>query len=82
MPLFYLRLFDRKGEVLPSDQEPHDFDGLEAARVEAVQSLRELAASAICDGRPFNYMAVEITDEGGQKLAAITARDAVPQLAL
>jgi hypothetical protein len=81
MPLFYLRLLNRNGEVLPADEEPQDFDGLEGARTEAIESLRELAATAIGEGRPFNYTAIEITDENGKKVEAITAGDAVPQLA-
>jgi hypothetical protein len=80
MPLFYLRVFDANGEVLPADEEPQEFDGLEDARTEAIKSLRELAARAIGEGRPFDYTAIEITDENGQKVDAITAGDVVPQL--
>jgi hypothetical protein len=81
MPLFYFRLFNRSGEVLPADDQPYEFDGLEDARTEARESLRELAAMAIREGRPFNYTAIEITDENGQTVDAITGGDAVPQLA-
>jgi hypothetical protein len=81
MPLFYLRLLKRSGEMLPDDEEPQQFEGLEAARTEAIATLRELAGRAIGEGRSFDYAGVEIADESGQKLEAIAAGDAVPQLA-
>jgi hypothetical protein len=80
MPLFHLRLLKRNGETLKDDEEPHEYETLEAARTEAIEGLRELAATAIRDGRPFDYACVQITDESGKKLDMISARDAVPQL--
>ena len=50
MPFFHLNL--KPGPVL-TDEEPQKFADLAEAREEAIQSLRELAANAIRDGRSF-----------------------------
>jgi hypothetical protein len=78
MPFFHLML--KPDGMLISDEEPEEFTGLEDARSEATESLRELAANAIRDGRAFNYTGIEITDQKGEKLAEILATEAVPQL--
>ena len=81
MPSFYLNV--RRGpEVVADDQEPREFADLEEARIEALQSLRELAADAIVGARPFDYSGIEITDDNGTKVADVKATEAVPQLAI
>ena len=72
MPSFYLNL-RRGSQVLPDDQEPQEFADLEEARIEALQSLRELAAEAILSARPFEYSCIEITDGNGAKVAEVQA---------
>lgn len=81
MPSFYLNL-RRGSQVLPDDQEPQEFADLEEARIEALQSLRELAAEAILSAQPFDYSGIEIADENGAKVADVQATEAVPQLAI
>jgi len=74
MPRFYLHL--RKGENFFRDPEGAEFADLEAARQEALQAARELAAESIkfdqeIEGR------FEITDEQGQSLLIVTLKDTV-----
>jgi hypothetical protein len=69
-----------RGTRLGDDGGAQKFDSLEDARLEALTSLRELAAEAIRVGRPFEYSSIEITDEQGAKLAAVLASEACPQL--
>jgi hypothetical protein len=45
MPRYFLNL-TRGNDDLPNDHEPQDFSDLEAARLEAVESLREISAIA------------------------------------
>jgi hypothetical protein len=40
--------------------------------------LREIAAHAIRDGRTFDFAGIEIADQGGAKLAYVSAADAIP----
>ncbi len=77
MPLFHLNL--KPGPALTED-EPQEFANLEEAREEAIQSLRELAANAIRDGRSFDYAGIEITDQQGVKHDSVAATEAIPQL--
>jgi hypothetical protein len=78
MPKFHLNT--RRRQELIEDDEPQEFADLAAARNDAVQSLRELAAHAILDGKPFEYISIEITDATGTKLADVQATEACPQL--
>jgi len=78
MPLFQMNL--RRGQELIEDEEPQEFVDLAAARQDAVQALRELAAHAILDGSSFEYTSIEITDPNGSKLAVVEATEAVSAL--
>jgi hypothetical protein len=78
MPLFHLKL---RGPEVPSyDDDPQEFADLEAARLEAIESLRELASHAILEGRAFDHIGIEISDERGLKLAEVHSAEAIPQL--
>jgi hypothetical protein len=74
MPRFYLHV--RIGESLFRDPEGAAFDDLESARQEAVEAARELAAECIRFDRPLDGQ-LEIVDEDGSKLVAVTLRSAV-----
>jgi len=50
-----------------------------AARVEAVESLREMAGNAVREGRPFEYTGIDITDQNGKLLAQVHTSEAVAQ---
>jgi hypothetical protein len=78
MPQFHLNL--RRGQELIEDDEPQEFADLAAAREDAVQSLRELAAHALQDGKSFEYTGIEITDPHGAVLTVVEATEAVPEL--
>ena len=68
MPLFYLKL--RQGsEDLPNDPEPQEFLTLEAARIEAVEAIRELSAQ--------DYDGIDILDHRGNHLLRVTTREAL-----
>jgi uncharacterized protein DUF6894 len=79
MLFFHLRL-KRGSDALPDDEEPEQFADIGAARDAAVESLRELAAGAIREGRSFSYTGIDITDLEGKLLTQVHASDAVPQL--
>jgi hypothetical protein len=60
MPFFYLKL--RQGnEELPNDPEPQEFSSLEAARIEAIEAIRELSA-------PQTYDGIDVLDHRGQAI--------------
>jgi hypothetical protein len=81
--MLLLNLNLRRGsDVLPDDGEPQEFCDLDAARVEAIESLRELAAFAIREGRAFAYTGIDIVDQNGLVLVQVSTSDAVPLLKL
>jgi hypothetical protein len=57
------------------DDEGAEFEDYEAAKHEAVESIRDLAADAIKGGRKANGLAIEITDDAGKVLEKISARE-------
>ena len=69
MPLFFLKL-KRGSEDLPNDPEPQAFTDLAAARIEAIQALREMSAPATYDG-------IEITNTDGSVLLMVSTREAL-----
>jgi uncharacterized protein DUF6894 len=79
MPFLHLRL-TRGSDQLPDDDEPEEFPNIKAARVAAVESLRELAAEAIRAGRSLDYTGIDITDQNGRLLTQVLTSEAVPQL--
>ena len=69
MPLFFLML--RQGsEELPNDHEPQEFADLDAARIEAVESIRELSS-------PLNYDGIDVLDHDGRELLRVTTPEAL-----
>ena len=69
MPFFYLKL-RRGSEDLPNDPDPQEFPNLEAARIEAVEAIRELSA-------PQKYDGIYILDHRGKQLITVTTREAL-----
>ena len=71
MPLYYLKL-KRGNDDLPNDPEPMDFPNLEAARAEAVKSIREIASEALFASRSLNLDSLDIADESGAVLLSVS----------
>jgi hypothetical protein len=67
MPLFFLNL-RRGSNNLPNDHEPQEFRDLAAAKLEAVESLREISAHAAKEKRRVDYDGIEIVDHDGKLL--------------
>ena len=71
MPSFFLNL-RRGNEELPNDHEPQEFTDLEAPRLEAIESLREIAAHAKSDGETTDHDGIDITDQSGTILLRVS----------
>jgi hypothetical protein len=69
---FHIRRSDH--ELVPDD-EGAEFGGLEAAKHEAVETIRDLAAEAIKRGDKFQSLSIEIADDAGEVLDTIRARE-------
>jgi hypothetical protein len=70
MPLFYLNL-TRGNDELPNDPEPQEFPDLEAARLEAIESLRQIFGHAILEGKGVGYDGIDIADQDGAVLLRV-----------
>jgi hypothetical protein len=70
MPLFYLNL-TRGNDELPNDPEPQEFLDLEDARLEAIESLREISGHATLEGERVGYDGIDIADEDGAVLLRV-----------
>jgi len=77
MPRFFIN-FQNVNE-LAKDDEGIDLQSLEAARKAALISAREILADNIKDGAKDPLVAITITDESGQELATIPAKDVLPE---
>ena len=56
------------------DDEGAEFDGYDAAKQEAVESVRDLVCDAVKHGGKIVGLGIEIVDEGGKVLETIRAR--------
>jgi hypothetical protein len=74
MPLFFLTL-TRGTDDLPNDHEGHEFPDVETARIEAVESLREIAANAILSGSVTDCDGIDIRDQDGKVALRVEAGD-------
>jgi hypothetical protein len=70
MPLFYVNL-TRGTEELPNDPEPQEFPNLEAARLEAIESLRQISGHAVLEGKGVGYDGIDIADQDGAVLLRV-----------
>jgi hypothetical protein len=64
MPKFFLQV--TKGvSALPNDPDPEEFADLEAARVAALEAMREMASEALYGNRLLDIDSIDIADEHG-----------------
>jgi hypothetical protein len=73
MPRFFLHIRDADG--LTRDPEGQELPDLETARQEAVSTAREILGEKLLHGGSLNGRTIEITDESGQVLDKLSARD-------
>jgi hypothetical protein len=73
MPKFYFHI--RDGQNLTLDPEGAEFETLEAARVEAMNSARELLSHRILRGDVVDGQAFELTGEDGTVLNIVRFKD-------
>jgi hypothetical protein len=77
MPRFYVNF--RSGGSTANDDQGIECGTLEEARKMALASARELLADNIKSESQSPLEAVIITNEGGQELMTIPAKDALPE---
>jgi hypothetical protein len=75
MPTFYFHVCD--GHRFDEAEEGHELPDVEAARREAIKSLRDLIAGDVCRGEANLGMFVEVEDATGQFLFTVSLEDAV-----
>ena len=73
MPKYYFHI--RDGQDLAPDPEGAEFESLEAARVEAINSARELVAQRILRGDVVDGQAFELTSEDGKVADIVRFKD-------
>jgi hypothetical protein len=77
MPRYYRHI--RHGDELMEDPEGIELPGLDAARAEAIDGIRDLLGEAIRRGKDdLLDDAIVITDEAGQELMTIPFREGLP----
>lgn len=77
MPRFFINY--QRGDWIAKDDEGQDYPGLEEVRSEALASARELLADNIRSATRSPLDAVIITNESGDELMMISARDVLPK---
>jgi hypothetical protein len=77
MPRFYFNF--RNGDLLAKDDEGRDLSGLEEAKTVALVAARELVADNVKAAAKYPLLAVIITNEAGEELVTIPAKDALPE---
>jgi hypothetical protein len=74
--LYYLHI--RDGAKLLLDPDGASFRNLEAARIEAIESARELISEAVLTGSPLGMQrAFQIDDADGHTLLSVPFTDAI-----
>jgi hypothetical protein len=73
MPLFFINF--RTGDQISKDDVGIELPGPEEARATALASAREILADSVKSGTKNSPEAVTITDESGQELLTIAARE-------
>jgi hypothetical protein len=77
MPRFHINF--RKGGLIANDDEGQDLPGFEEAKTAAMISAREILADHIKCGAADPLEAVIITNQNGQELITILAKDILPR---
>jgi hypothetical protein len=73
MPKFFFHI--RDGQDLAADPEGAEFESLEAARKEAINSARELLSQRILRGEVVDGQAFELTSEDGEVADIVRFKD-------
>jgi len=73
MPRYFFHV--REGSDLNRDGEGQEFADVEAARREAINSVREILGEKLLHGGVLNHRSVEIADETGHVVDVISTRD-------
>lgn len=80
MQTYYFNLNFEEGDVI--DPEGVPFPDLEAARREALDNIRELAAQHIKRAKPLTLRSIRICEESGSLLAEVAVDDALSEVML
>jgi hypothetical protein len=73
MPLYFFHV--REGSDLNRDAEGRDLSDVEAARREAINSVREIISEKLHHGGALNHRSIEIADETGHVVDVIHSRE-------
>ncbi|WP_313607156.1 DUF6894 family protein [Rhizobium sp.] len=65
----------REGNRMSKDQEGAEFENVEAARMEAVRSARELLSQRVLNGEEIDGQVFELTGDDGTVMATVRFRD-------
>ena len=74
MTRYFFHVRDEDGDI-SRDREGQDLPDLEAARIEAISTNREMLGERLLHGGSLNHRQIEIADESGVVLLKIDARD-------
>ena len=75
MPHYHFNIRDHDNRLI-RDEEGNELADSEAALAEATISARDLASSALREGRPI-ARAIEVTNESGELLFAVPLRSVI-----
>lgn len=75
MAMYYFHL--RDGEHFVPDETGMDLTDMQAARVEAVRSARDILADQLRAGEALDGQAIEITNDAGEVLDVVKFKDAL-----
>jgi hypothetical protein len=78
MPRYFISVLNSDGHISEDDQG-QDLQGLEEAKATAMVSAREILADNIKSASDRPLEAVIITNENGDELKRIAAKDALPE---
>lgn len=73
MPRYFFHI--REGSDINRDVEGQDLSDVEAARREAINSVREIISEKLLHGGPLNHRTIEIADETGHVVDVVNSRD-------
>jgi uncharacterized protein DUF6894 len=73
MPRYFFHV--REGSDLNRDAEGQDLSDVEAARREAINSVREIISEKLLHGGALNHRSIEIADETGHVVDVIYSRE-------
>ncbi len=77
MPRYFFHI--REGNLLHRDQEGQLLSDAEAARAEAINSVREILSEKLLHGGSLNHRSIEIADETGRVVDVVSSRDVLFQ---